>query len=106
MSKKEMFDFIHKQANALSSPLIECDEQKLQESKKLLDTFTSTLSGGCKFRENQKDIFTIAPCSQSHRAKATLLEALRIYLRHRYCLIPSNVSIILSIVVITFAFAA
>ena len=79
-----MIDFIHKQINALSPLLIECDEQKLQESRKLLDAFTSTLSAQAANVETStpKDIFTIAlcaPCSQSHRAKATLLEALRIY---------------------------
>lgn len=81
-----MIDFIHKQINALSPLLIECDESKLQESRKLLDAFTSTLSAQAANVEKstQKDIFTIALCalcSQSHRAKSTLLEALRIYFK-------------------------
>lgn len=88
MSEKEIFDFIHKQVNALSPLLFECDKQKLQESKRLFDTFVSTLSEQTReqTREQatQKDIFTIALCalcSQSHRAKATLLEALRIHFK-------------------------
>lgn len=86
MSEKEIFDFIHKQVNALSPLLIECDKQKLQESKRLFDTFVSTLSEQAANVEKstQKDIFTIALCalcSQSHKAKATLLEALRIHFK-------------------------
>lgn len=84
MSEKEIFDFIHKQVNALSPLLIECDKQKLQESKRLFDTFVSTLSEQAREQTTQKDIFTIALCalcSQSHRAKATLLEALRIHFK-------------------------
>lgn len=86
MSEKEIFDFIHKQVNALSPLLIECDKQKLQESKRLFDTFVSTLSEQAANVEKstQKDICTIALCalcSQSHRAKATLLEALRIHFK-------------------------
>lgn len=86
MSEKEIFDFIHKQVNALSPLLFECDKQKLQESKRLFDTFVSTLSEQAANVEKstQKDIFTIALCalcSQSHRAKATLLEALRIHFK-------------------------
>ena len=78
-----MIDFIHKQINALSPLLIECDEQKLQESRKLLDAFTSTLSAQAANVETStpKDIFTIALCSESYAAKATLLEALRIYFK-------------------------
>lgn len=84
MSEKEIFDFIHKQVNALSPLLFECDKQKLQESKRLFDTFVSTLSEQTREQTTQKDIFTIALCalcSQSHKAKATLLEALRIYFK-------------------------
>lgn len=81
MSEKEIFDFIHKQVNALSPLLIECDKQKLQESKRLFDTFVSTLSEQTREQATQKDIFTIALCSQSHKAKATLLEALRIHFK-------------------------
>lgn len=84
MSEKEIFDFIHKQVNALSPLLFECDKQKLQESKRLFDTFVSTLSEQAREQATQKDIFTIALCalcSQSHRAKATLLEALRIHFK-------------------------
>ena len=84
MSEKEIFDFIHKQVNELSPLLIECDKQKLQESKRLFDTFVSTLSEQAREQATQKDIFTIALCalcSQSHRAKATLLEALRIHFK-------------------------
>lgn len=84
MSEKEIFDFIHKQVNALSPLLFECDKQKLQESKRLFDTFVSTLSAQAREQATQKDIFTIALCalcSQSHRAKATLLEALRIHFK-------------------------
>lgn len=84
MSEKEIFDFIHKQVNALSPLLFECDKQKLQESKRLFDTFVSTLSEQAREQTTQKDIFTIALCalcSQSHRAKATLLEALRIHFK-------------------------
>lgn len=84
MSEKEIFDFIHKQVNELSPLLIECDKQKLQESKRLFDTFVSTLSEQTREQTTQKDIFTIALCalcSQSHRAKATLLEALRIHFK-------------------------
>lgn len=84
MSEKEIFDFIHKQVNALSPLLFECDKQKLQESKRLFDTFVSTLSEQTRGQATQKDIFTIALCalcSQSHRAKATLLEALRIHFK-------------------------
>ena len=81
-----MIDFIHKQVNALSPLIIECDEPKLQESKKLFDTFVSTFSEQAANLEEttQQDVFTIAlcaTCSQSHRAKATLLEALRIYFK-------------------------
>lgn len=86
MSEKEIFDFIHKQVNELSPLLFECDKQKLQESKRLFDTFVSTLSEQAANVEKstQKDIFTIALCalcSQSHKAKATLLEALRIHFK-------------------------
>lgn len=84
MSEKEIFDFIHKQVNALSPLLFECDKQKLQESKRLFDTFVSTLSEQTREQTTQKDIFTIALCalcSQSHKAKATLLEALRIHFK-------------------------
>lgn len=84
MSEKEIFDFIHKQVNALSPLLFECDKQKLQESKRLFDTFVSTLSEQTREQATQKDIFTIALCalcSQSHKAKATLLEALRIHFK-------------------------
>lgn len=84
MSEKEIFDFIHKQVNALSPLLFECDKQKLQESKRLFDTFVSTLSEQTREQATQKDIFTIAlctPCSESYAAKATLLEALRIYFK-------------------------
>lgn len=83
MSEKEIFDFIHKQVNELSPLLIECDKQKLQESKRLFDTFVSTLSEQTREQTTQKT-FTIALCalcSQSHRAKATLLEALRIHFK-------------------------
>lgn len=84
MSEKEIFDFIHKQVNELSPLLFECDKQKLQESKRLFDTFVSTLSEQTREQTTQKDIFTIALCalcSQSHKAKATLLEALRIHFK-------------------------
>lgn len=81
-----MIDFIHKQVNALSPLIIECDEPKLQESKKLFDTFVSTFSAQAANLEKttQQDVFTIALCalcSQSHTAKAALLEALRIYFK-------------------------
>lgn len=83
MSEKEIFDFIHKQVNALSPLLIECDKQKLQESKRLFDTFVSTLSEQAREQTTQKtfSIALCALCSQSHRAKATLLEALRIHFK-------------------------
>lgn len=54
MSEKEIFDFIHKQVNALSPLLFECDKQKLQESKRLFDTFVSTLSEQTREQATQK----------------------------------------------------
>lgn len=80
---KDIFDCIRKEATNTASLLAEYDDDNLQESKKLFESFRSGFAEqAAELEQNtQWDSFSIAFYGETNAGKSTLIEALRIYFK-------------------------
>lgn len=78
---KDIFDCIRKEATNTASLLAEYDDDNLQESKKLFESFRSGFAEqAAELEQNtQWDSFTIAFYGETNAGKSTIIEALRLY---------------------------